>query len=42
MRYVTYKNRRLPRIIARAIDTVIYYNYVNDFRKASITYADDN
>ena len=31
----------VPRIHFRAIDIVIYYNYINDFPKASITYADD-
>ena len=42
MRYFTYTNRRPPRINFRATDIGIYYNYINDFPKASIAYADDN
>jgi hypothetical protein len=35
------KNTRPPRKNLRANDIVIYYNYINDFPKSSINYADD-
>ena len=41
MIYFTYKKRSPSRIHFRATDIVIYYNYINDFSKDSITYVDD-
>ena len=41
MIYFTYKKMCPQRINFRATDIVIYYNYINDFPKDSITYVDD-
>ena len=42
MIYFTYKMRHPPMINFRATDIVIYYNDINDFPKACISYTYNN